>query len=194
MHRPPPIRTPVRTLAALLIAALLGAALAQSDYYPSRDGLSWTYSSGETQVLTGPRDLGGVPVMVLTHYFGGVPISEDYLVYGADVRSVGTASGGQLLNYIPPLQVYAPQPLQPGMLWRSTTEVTGLSITLASEVLAVRGVQTPAGRFNALHIQQRTLTNSGASTTLDLFFVPGVGVVRYVTQDGTIVDLIEKNF
>jgi hypothetical protein len=178
----------------LLIAALLGAGLAQSDYFPSREGMSWTYSSGETQILSGPRDLGGVPVMVLTHYFDGVPISEDYLVYGQDVRSVGTASGGQLLDYVPALQVYAPQPLQPGMLWQSTTEVAGLSITLASEVLAVRGVQTPAGRFNALHIQQRTLTNSGASTTLDLFFVPSVGVVRYITQDGTVVDLIEKNF
>ncbi len=61
-------------------------------------------------------------------------------------------------------------------------------------MLAIRGVQTQAGRFNALHIRQRTLTNSGASTTLDLFFVPSIGVVRYVTQDGTLVDLIEKNF
>ncbi len=60
-------------------------------------------------------------------------------------------------------------------------------------MLAIRGVQTQAGRFNALHIRQRTLTNSGASTTLDLFFVPSIGVVRYVTQDGILVDLIEKN-
>lgn len=183
-----------RTLGLLLFAVLMAAASAQSGYYPNQNGMSWTYSSGETQILTGPREIGGQQVMVLTHYFEGVPISEDYLTFGADVKSVGTASGGQLLAYTPALQVYAPEPLQPGMLWQSTTEVAGLSITLASEVLAIRGVQTPAGRFNALHIQQRTLTNSGASTTLDLFFVPSVGVVRYITQDGTIVDLIEKNF
>ena len=195
MHHTPPPRHPLRRILTALLFTTLGAtALAQSNYYPSQTGMSWTYSSGETQTLSGPRDVGGQQVMVLTHYLQGVPVSEDYLSYGADVKTIGSASGGQLLTYTPALQIYAPEPLEPGMLWQSTTEVAGLSITLSSEVLAIRGVQTPAGRFNALHIQQRTLTNSGASTTLDLFFVPSVGVVRYITQDGTIVDLIEKNF
>jgi hypothetical protein len=29
---------------------------------------------------------------------------------------------------------------------------------------------------------------------MDLFFVPSVGIVRFVTQDGTTIDLIDKNF
>ena len=37
-------------------------------YYPSESGMSWTYSSGETQLLSGPRELGGQQVMVLTHW------------------------------------------------------------------------------------------------------------------------------
>ena len=181
-------------LFAALIVILATVALAQNDYFPNVAGMSWTYSSGEAQILSGPRVVGGMEVMVLTHYFEGVPISEDYLLYRDDVLSVGTASGGELLLYEPALLVYANAPLQPGQQWQSTTEISGLSITLSSEVLAIRGVQTQAGRFNALHIRQRTLTNSGASTTLDLFFVPSIGVVRYVTEDGTLVDLIEKNF
>lgn len=187
-----------RALRALLAWACLalGAGAAAQAYYPAHDGASWTYSSGETQTLSGPREVNGRQVMVLTHFLGGVPVSEDYLAFeaGAGVRSVGTASGGRVLAYAPPLLVYAPEPLAVGQQWQSTTEVEGLSITLTAEVLGMRGVRTAAGRFNALQIRQQTLTSSGARTTLDLFFVPTVGVVRFVTQDGTVVDLIERNF
>lgn len=183
---------------ALFAAAWLAfatCALAQG-YYPSGDGLSWTYSSGETQVMQGPRDLDGRRVMVLTHFFQGAPVTEDYLVYeeGAGVRSVGTASGGRTFAYEPPLVVWPPAPLAPGRTWQSTTEVAGLSLTSSSEVLGLSGVNTSAGRFNAFHVRQVTLTSTGARTVLDLFFVPTVGIVRFVTQDGTTVDLIERNF
>lgn len=39
-----------------------------------------------------------------------------------------------------------------------------------------------------------TVTSTGAQTILYLYFVPGVGVVRFVTQDGDVVDLVERNF
>lgn len=179
---------------ALLAPALLGAAAAQG-YHPSEPGMSWTYSSGETQVLSGPREFAGTQVLVLTHYFEGMPISEDYLVYvDGGVLSLGTAAGGQSLSYEPPLQIYAPGPLQVGQSWQSTTRLAGFELTLTAEVLGVRGVRTPAGRFNALLIRQRTVTSTGAQTVLDLYFVPSVGVVRFVAQDGTTVDLIEKSF
>ncbi len=185
------IRSPLLALALLLLTSV--ATLAQArDYYPSGDGFSWTYSSGETQVMSGPRDFGGTTVMVLTHYLNGLPVSEDYLVYDADgVRTLGTASGGKLVRFDPPLIVYAAEALAVGDSWQSTTQLGDISITLAAEVLGLRGVQTPAGRFNALQIRQRTLTSSGAATTIDIFFVPGVGIVRFVTQDGTIIELIE---
>ena len=187
----------VARTALALIATLttLGAALAQQAYYPSEPGLSWTYSNGETQMLSGPRDVLGGPRTVLVHYFEGTPVSEEYLVYGdAGVVSHGTAAGGTVMAYTPPLMVYPPAPLQPGDAWDSTTVVAGLEITLASEVLGQQGVQTPAGRFNALRIRQTTLTSSGGRTVLEVFFVPSVGVVRFVTQDGTTIDLIERNF
>lgn len=181
-----------RLAGLLALLGLLGAAWANG-YFPAADGLSWTYSSGETQVMTGPRDLSGTPVMVLTHYLGGVPVSEDYLVYAPDgVWSVGTASGGAIVRYDPPLLVYGPAPLEPGSSWTSTTDVAGVSVTITSEVVGLRGVQTPAGRFNALQVRQRTVTSTGGQTNLDLYVVPSVGVVRFVTSDGTTIDLIER--
>lgn len=187
-----------RVALAFVVAAGLALATAVSGqaYYPASDGLSWTYSSGETQTYTGGRDLNGAAVLVLTHFFEGIPISEDYLqtTEAGGVVTLGTAAGGQTLLYTPPLTVYPTPPLQVGQRWQSSTRVADLDITLASEVIGIRGVATPAGRFNALQIRQQTLTSSGAQTVLDLYFVPSVGVVRYQTQDGTVIDLIEKNF
>lgn len=183
-----------RALAGTLLLLLLSGGLAQG-YYPAAPGYSWTYSSGETQALSGPRDMGGQQVYVLVHYYDGVPISEDYLHYSdAGVYSYGSAAGGQLFGYEPPLQVYPPEPLVPGQKWTGTTDLPGFSLTLDSEVLGLRGVSTPAGRFNALLIRQTSLTSTGGQTTLELYFVPGVGVVRFVTQDGSIIDLIERSF
>ncbi len=183
----------MRWLLTLLL--LTGAVGAQEAYYPSREGLSWTYSNGETQTLGGQRDFGGQPVTVLLHVLQGLPTSEDYLIYGeTGVQAVGSAAGGQALGYSPPLLLYPAPPLQVGQTWQSTARVQDIDITLAFEVLGVRGVQSAAGRFNALQIRQQTVTSTGAQTVLDLFFVPSVGTVRWVTQDGTVIDLIEKNF
>ena len=183
----------IRTFALFLLLAS-AAALAQG-YFPSRDGLSWTYSNGETQTLNGPVKISGEQVMILTHLLDGDVISKDYLAYDdIGVFSYGTEAGGQTLLYDPALTLYAGNSLQVGQSWQSATSVAGFDITLAAEVMGMRGVRTDAGRFNALQVRQRTFTNTGAQTTLDLYVVPGVGVVRFVTEDGTTVDLVEKNF
>ena len=183
-----------RRLSALFLLVSLTLATAQEGYYPARDGLSWTYSNGDTQTLSGPREVGGRQVMVFLHSLEGQPVSEDYLVYEGGVFLLGTAAGGAVLGYTPPLTLYPPAPLEVGQTWTSSAKVGDLDVSLSFEVLAVTGVQTPAGRFNALQIRQQTITSTGGQTFLDLFFVPSVGVVRTVTQDGTQVDLIEKNF
>jgi hypothetical protein len=190
-------RAPRLVLASIALLALVASALAATPagYYPDRSGMSWTYSSGETQQLSGPREVDGHKVMVLTHYFKGVPVSEDYLQFGPDgVTTIGTAASGKITLYPTPLTVYPAGPLKPGMQWQSTTKLPSFDITLSSEVVGIRGVKTEAGRFNALQIRQRTLTSNGGKTVMDLFFVPSVGVVRFVTQDGTTIDLIDKNF
>ena len=177
-----------------LLVMMSGLGVSQA-YYPNQAGMSWTYSSGETQQLSGPRDMSGKQVMILTHYFEGVPISEDYMEYTAQgVVSFGSAAGGQVYVYEPALVVYPQEPLTEGMTWTGTTALGGFNLTLSSEVIGLRGVATPAGRLNALLIRQTTLTSNGGQTVLDLYFVPAVGIVRFVTQDGSTIDLIEKSF
>jgi hypothetical protein len=189
------MRRPIRILVMVALALSLALAGARESYFPNRDGLSWTYDNGQMQVLTGPTEIGGQTVMVLVNYLQGQPVSEEYLVFHErGVYFMGTSAAGQLLVYDPPLLLYQASPLQVGQSWRSTTRVQGIEITLTAEVVGVRGVQTPAGRFNTLHIRQQTITSTGGQTALDLFFVPTVGIVRFVTQDGTAVDLIDKNF
>ncbi len=182
-----------RTL--FVLALLVTSTTFAQSYFPHRDGMSWTYSNGETQTLNGPVEIAGEKVMVLTHLLNGNVISKDYLAYDdIGVFSYGTETGGQTLLYDPPLTLYAGDSLRVGQSWQSATSVAGFDITLAAEVLGMRGVRTDLGRFNALQVRQRTFTNTGAQTTLDLYVVPGVGVVRFETGDGTVVDLVEKNF
>lgn len=182
-------------LVTLSFAICSATAGAKQSYFPHQSGLRWAYNNGESQVLSGPKTFHGQSVMVLTHYFNGVPVSEDYLQYRDDgVLTLGTAAGGKTLHYDPPLILYQGAALQVGQSWQSTAHVSDFDITLSAQVLGVAGVQTPAGRFNALHLRQQTVTSTGAQTALDIFFVPGVGIVRFVTQDGTQIDLIEKSF
>lgn len=183
-----------RSLLACLALLLFATGLAQ-EYHPQQSGFSWTYTNGETQTLSGPRDFMGQQVMVLTHWLHGDAVSEDYLVYAPDgVLHVGTAAGGSVLTYDPPLMAFAAGPYQAGSKWQSSARLSGVQLTMSAEVLGTAGVETPAGRFNALQIRQVTVTSTGGQTVLDAYFVPSVGVVRYVLQDGTVINLLEKNF
>jgi hypothetical protein len=179
----------------LVLVLMLGMAWSQEAYYPSRDGLSWTYNNGETQVLSGVKTVGGYTASVLVKYIEGAPIAEDYMVYDAQgVSMVGTAANGMTLEYTPGLVIYPVSPLQVGQSWKSKANLSGYEITITAEVIGVRGVETAAGRYNALQVRQQTITSTGGQTITDFFFVPSVGVVRWVMQDGTTIDLIDKNF
>ncbi len=178
----------------LLLCLLTGWTVAQ-DYHPHQAGYSWTYTNGETQTLSGPRDFQGQQVMVLTHWLHGDAVTEDYLVYAPEgVYHVGTAAGGNVLTYSPPLLAFTGGPYTAGSQWQSTSTISGLRLTMSAEVLGTQGVETPAGRFNAFQVRQVTVTSTGGQTVLDAYFVPSVGVVRYVLQDGTVINLLEKNF
>lgn len=184
-----------RRFLLLFLLLLLPAVALGQDYHPQQSGFSWTYTNGETQTLSGPREFQGQQVMVLTHWLFGDAVSEDYLVYSpAGVMHVGTAAGGTILNYNPPLKAFDAGPFQAGSKWQSSSTISGLQLTMSAEVLGTVGVETPAGRFNAFQIRQVTVTSTGGQTVLDAYFVPSVGVVRYVLQDGTVINLLEKNF
>ncbi|MCS7195543.1 MAG: hypothetical protein NZ849_11635 [Meiothermus sp.] len=156
-------------------------------YYPHGVGYSWTYSTGMEQVFT--REQGGA--LFLERRLVGRPVSADVLRYTPEgVWLEGLAVGQAVQRYEPPLLLYPPPPLELGQAWGGRSRFGGQSVALVGKVLRIEGVSVPAGRFNAYVIRTSTVTSEGGSQVMEVYFVPGVGVVRYATLDGATVDLV----
>jgi hypothetical protein len=185
------VRLPVFTLAVLLLTT---AQAASDSYFPAATGTQWRYSNGETQQAGRPRTVQGVVVVPLTHSVGGKLVSEDYLEYtAAGVYLRGVQAGGKLNWYTPPLQVYPASPLSPGQVW---TSVTGSGLRLSGRVVGTQALRTQSGNYNTLVVRNEVMSGSGSagvqnSSTQYAYFVPGLGVVRYQTADGSTVDLLK---
>lgn len=179
--------------ALILVALFLTPVLAASAaYFPNATGTQWRYSNGETQLVGKPRTVQGVPVVPVQHSVGGKLVSEDYLEYTASgVYLRGVQAGGKLNWYTPPLQVYPASPLSPGQVWSSQT-ATGLR--LSGRVVGTQALRTQSGSYNALVVRSEVVAGGSVgvqnSSTQYAYFVPGLGVVRYQTADGSTVDLL----
>ncbi len=178
-----------------LSALLLTSALAASDtYFSNAPGTLRRYSNGETQQTGRSRVIQGVNVVPVGHSVGGKLVSEDYLEYTASgVFLRGVQAGGKLNWYLPPLQVYPASPLASGQVW---TSVTGSGLRLSGRVVGTQALRTQSGSYNALVVRSEvapggTATGVQNSSTQYAYFVPGLGVVRYQTADGSNVDLLK---
>ncbi len=171
---------------------LLGLALAQKGYYPHALGMRWVYSSGEVQTFTEVRELAGAEVWMLEHrYKDGATMTEALAFNDRGVWVFAVISGGETLTYDPPLQLYPKPPLRTGLRWGGTTRLRGQALKVEAEVLGLSGVEVKAGRYNAFRIRSKLAAAGGSESVVDLYFVPGVGVVRYATADGGVIDLVE---
>ncbi len=178
-----------RLLGAFLLLAL---GLAQKGYYPHALGMRWVYTSGEVQAFTEVRELGGAEVWMLEHrYQDGATMTEALAFDDQGVWVFAVISGGETLAYDPPLKLYPAPPLKVGMRWSAVTRLRGQTLKVVAEVLGLSGVVVPAGRFNAFKIRSRLTAADGSESVVDLYFVPGVGVVRYATADGGVIDLVK---
>ena len=178
---------------AVLVAFLSVSSSAQSDYYPSKPGLKWVYSNGETQQYMQTTNVFGQNAVVLAHIFKGSTVQEDYIqVTSLGVNLLGTKRNGSITQYKPPLAVYPAAPLAVGARWSSSSKVGASVVAISSAILSSEGISVKGGRFNAFVIRQSVSTSSGGRSISDLYFVPGVGTVRYVTADGTAVDLVGR--
>ncbi len=178
---------------AILLVLLSFSSSAQSEYYPSKPGLKWVYSNGETQVYTKTTNVFGVNAVILAHIFGGSTVQEDYIqVTSLGVNLIGTKRNGTVTQYKPPLAVYPAAPLAVGARWSSSSKVGSSVVAISSAILSSEGISVKGGRFNAFVIRQSVSTSSGGRSVSDLYFVPGIGTVRYVTADGTAVDLVSR--
>ncbi|MVN87409.1 hypothetical protein GO986_11585 [Deinococcus sp. HMF7620] len=175
-------------LACLLLPAGAQALAPDANYYPRRPGMRWVYSSGETQVAGAPVVHRGVTVTPVSHQYGATTFSQDLLEHRADgsVWLRGVNTGGRLTWYTPPLNIYPPGPLRPGMTWQSAAA----GVTQRSLVTGVAPLTTPAGAFNALKIRTET-TAGGKVSAQTTYFVPTVGVVRFDTADGSVIQLVK---
>jgi hypothetical protein len=177
----------------LLLIFLSLTSSAQSEYYPSKPGLKWVYSNGETQTYTKTTNVFGVNAVILAHIFGGSTVQEDYIqVTSLGVNLIGTKRNGTVTQYKPPLAVYPAAPLAVGARWSSSSKVGSSVVAISSAILSSEGISVKGGRFNAFVIRQSVSTSSGGRSVSDLYFVPGIGTVRYVTADGTAVDLVSR--
>lgn len=172
---------------------LLGVALAQSTgYYPHGLGFRWAYSSGETQALVKERGAGQASgsIWKLEHLYGRQVRFADLIQYGVSgVWLLGVIINGRTIDYQPALKLYPAAPLRVGEQWSSQVGFEGLYIAHVSQVLKVEGINTPVGRFNAFVVRSSLSTDTGGGSVVDMYFVPGVGVVRYATPGGEIINL-----
>jgi hypothetical protein len=177
----------------VLLVFLSLSTSAQGDYYPNKPGLKWVYSNGETQAYTKATNVFGVNAVILAHIFNNATVQEDYIqITSLGVNLLGTKRNGTVTQYKPPLAVYPAAPLAVNARWSSSSKVGASVVAISSQIISSEGISVKGGRFNAFVIRQSVSTSSGGRSVSDLYFVPGIGTVRYVTADGTAVDLVSR--
>jgi len=174
------------SLAWMLIVAFAAA----PNYYPHKVGMVWLYTSGETQALVEIRHVSGQEVWVLTHSYNDAVRYTDYLRYGKDgVWLLGVDFGTGIQPYDPAIQIFPPAPMRVGQSWSSRVNFRGSTLMVVNKVLGIEGVEVPVGRYNAFVIRSSMTAEGGGANVVDMYFVPGIGIVRYATQDGGQIDL-----
>jgi hypothetical protein len=171
----------------LTLLWILLTGLAQGAYYPHGSGWAWRYSSGELQTM---KPLGS-GVWELIHSFSGIVRSIDLLRYTPQgIYLVGLIADGQEELYQPALELYPSGPLYVGEEWGGQSRFEGHQVRMFAWVEGLRGISTPAGRFNAFLLRISWVVEGGGEELLRDYFVPGLGVVRYEVPGAPPVDLI----
>lgn len=173
----------------VLSAALLGIALAaKTSYYAGAVGYSWAYDNKQERVIS--RSQGGL--LVMDNKAGGVIASSDLMRFSPQgVFLEGVMVQKTVYRYKPALRYFPAPPLYVGQNWVSQGDLAGTTYTLQGQVLAVSGIKVPAGKFNAFQIRLTTTPGAGQPSAMDLYYVPGLGIARLVTADGSKIDLVK---
>ncbi len=183
-----------RFIIVVLALLLVSSQAQQGGYFPLKVGMRWVYSSGEIQEYAREDTIFNTKVVVMQRTVKDQLAGEDYLAAnGTGVNLVASRSGQQVTRYNPPIIIYPKAPLKVGMQWQSTADIGGGSkITIATQVIGTAGVKIKPGRFNAFIIRSSVYQADGSTATNDLYFVPSVGTVRYVYEDGNTIDLVSR--
>jgi hypothetical protein len=184
----------MKQLLTILCLLLLVSSQAQNNYYPTRVGMRWVYSNGEILEYSREDNFFGTRVLVLQHTVKDQLTGEDYIVSNANgVSFLGNKVGQQTNRFTPPLVLYPKAPMRVGMKWQTTSDIGGgYKVTAATEIIGTAGVKVKPGRFNAFIIRNTFYQPDGSSTTSDIYFVPTIGTVKTVYDDGSSVELVSR--
>jgi hypothetical protein len=171
---------------------------------PTAEGTSWVYNMTEeagpgarladtakreagtlhaavVYRIHGIRDLDGRKVLEFEMHRAGRITNTDLLAVDEHgVQCWGRVDeGGRLEKLNPPLPIVA-EPIEVGATWDFDANTSDGKIHQHYEIIGRAEITVPAGTFQAFHV--RGEQTAPGPMTIDRWFVPGVGIVKDVTE------------
>jgi hypothetical protein len=175
----------MKTLTVLAALAMSSAAFAQQEYYPMKEGATWTYKmtggpkdTTIVQTVKGKEKVGDVECWLLeTVVDGGNKQTE--LVAATDEGLKRYRSNG--MDVTPPV-VFLKRGMKVGDKWGGEFKVGTTPVTANYEYAAEEDVEVAAGKFKAVK-QTVVMDIQGQQLTVNFWWVKDVGAVKQ-TMDG----------
>ena len=189
-----------------ILSSLLGVLVfsAPEQILPTMEGTAWRYKmteeagpgvrlAGEGQHeagtlhldvvyrINGTREIDGRDLLQFEMHRAGRVINTDLMTideHGAQVWA-RVDEAGRLTRLDPPLAIVA-SPLDVGTTWDFAGNSEGGKVRQHYAVVGQSKISVPAGEFQAFHI--RGEQSAPGPMTIDRWFVPGIGIVKDVTE------------
>jgi hypothetical protein len=175
-----------------------------SPLIPTKPGTTWQYNMtqevGEGLRLSNVKpDADGKIRTRVTYHIAGIQNVEDKDLIEFEMHRDGVVTNtdlvtvddhgitcwgkinveGELIELDPPQTMMVGEPIKTGQNWNFEAQVANLKVSQRFEVADQEEIQVPAGKFSAFRIHGEQTTPT--ATTIDRWFVPGVGIVKDVT-------------
>ncbi len=187
----------------IIISFLVAAVVHADSLLPTAIGTTWEYrmmpETGEGTAsgsqkgapasedvipiidrMEGTQDFQGQRLFKLVRHRAGVFFRSDLIAVNEQgiVIRARTGEDGAPFAVDPP-EILVATPVRVGTKWKSRAEVAGVALEEECEITGEEDVQVPAGKFQAYRIH--AAPSSAVSSSIDRWFVPGVGFVKEIT-------------
>lgn len=177
-----------------------GGSMASNDYFPLPVGANWKYRSTTAdgkqsdfsiKVLNEEKENGNTLYLVET-VSTFQPIHDWYsksngwvLMHREEYVKMGTKAEYQ------PTKQFLKNPLTNGDSWQWKGKgMMGLEIDESNQVSGPESVSVPAGTFEAMKVSTKVV-QGGAPVTKTYWYAPGVGLVKSMTDTGSVKSTTE---
>jgi hypothetical protein len=177
-----------------------GDSTGSKDYFPLRVGDNWNYKSTTAdgkqsefsiKVLSEEKENGNTLYLVET-VSTFQPIHDWYSKPSGSVllHREEYVKAGSKAEFIPTRQLLK-NPLTSGDSWHWKGKgMMGLEIDESNEVSGPDSVSVPAGKFEAMKVSTKVV-QGGAPVTKTYWYAPGVGLVKSMTDTGSVKSTTE---